>query len=105
MTANSPHAGVQVGSAGNSRIMTAHLPHTAHDASHRACNYIREKETSASEFQMCRAHLTDSLNITNGADIRTHRRQAGTAGPAAFPIARFPGRQRGGRSTGAGLAG
>ena len=54
---------------------------------------------------MCRAHLTGCLNITHGADIRTHCGQAGTAGSATFPVARIPGRQRRGRSVGAGLAG
>ena len=48
-TANSPHASVQVHSAGNSWITTAHLPHTAHDATHHAQLHNREKETSASE--------------------------------------------------------
>ena len=30
---------------------------------------LRTNETSASEFQMCRAHLPECLNITHGTDI------------------------------------
>ncbi len=67
-TANSPHASVQVDSAGNSWITTAHLPHTAHDATHHAQLHIREKETSASEFQMCSAHLLRITTVKRMAD-------------------------------------
>ena len=45
---------------------------------------LEKKETSASEFQMCKAHLLECLNITHGTDIRSHYRQTGTAGFSTF---------------------
>ena len=48
-------------------------------------NSILEKMKRAqAKFQMCRAHLSDCINITHGIDIRSHHRQTGTAGFSTF---------------------
>ena len=33
---------------------------------------LEETKRAQAKFQMCRAHLLDCLNITHGADIRSH---------------------------------
>jgi hypothetical protein len=62
MTANSPHAGVQVDSAGNSRIMTAHLPHTARvaDATRLISNKKKRNE---------RKRVSDVLRTSFGPQL------------------------------------
>ena len=83
-TANSPHASVQVDSAGNSWITTAHLPHTAQVASNMLNPILEETKRAQAKFQMCSAHLSQCLNITHGTDIWSHYRQTGTAGFSTF---------------------
>ena len=41
---------------------------------------LETNETSASEFQMCRAHLLGCLDIMHGTAVREHCRQTVTTG-------------------------